>query len=128
VTDRAKILIVDDDRDTLKLLELVLHNAGFDVARAENGKQAIQRLAEGRPVLVLCDILMPEMDGYETLLFIRSTHEKKDLPVVMLSALGQEKDVQRAMAAGANSYITKPFSLRQLLSEVRAFVPISAQS
>jgi CheY-like chemotaxis protein len=106
------------------LLEFVLGNAGYQVVTAENGLQALQRLAEETPSLVLCDILMPGVDGFDVLTAVRSNPDTNALPVLMLSALGQEKDLQRAMEAGANSYIVKPFSLRQLLREVNRFLEL----
>ncbi len=112
------ILIVDDDQDTLKLLKLILESSGFSVMLAENGRVALTLMSEQKPDLVLCDVLMPVLDGYETLIAIRSNPDLCPTPVLMLSALGQEQDVQRAMAAGANGYIIKPFSLRPLLTEI----------
>jgi DNA-binding response OmpR family regulator len=120
---RAEILIIDDDQDMLRLLELALSSAGFRVTCVENGPQALRYLAKGLPDLVLCDILMPDMDGYEILVMIRSNPQTNRLPVLMLSGLGQQKDVQRALEAGANSYICKPFSLRGLVKEVRSHLP-----
>jgi CheY-like chemotaxis protein len=115
----TKVLVVDDDQDTLILLKLVLENAGYQALLAETGEEALRILAEG-PALVLCDILMPAFDGYEILAAIRSDPKTADLPVLMLSALGQEGDVQRARERGADGYIVKPFTLRGLLTEVRS--------
>ncbi len=112
------ILVVDDDQDTLKLLKLILESSGFQAVLAENGKVALALMNEQKPDLVLCDVLMPVLDGYETLLAIRSDPGLCSTPVLMLSALGQEQDVQRAMAAGADGYIIKPFSLRPLIDEI----------
>ncbi len=114
----ARILVVDDDPDTLDLLRLILQNSGLVPVLAENGRQALFAIAEERPDLVLCDVLMPELDGYETLLAIRADPATEALPVLMLSALGQEHDVQRALEAGANGYIVKPFALRPLLAAI----------
>jgi CheY-like chemotaxis protein len=114
------ILLIDDDQDTLKLLQLVLSTIGFRVTWAKNGKEAARLLAEeDLPVLIFCDILMPELDGFDTLAAIRSDPRTHDIPVLMLSAIDQQKDVERAIAAGANGYITKPFSLRDLLRLVK---------
>ncbi len=116
----ARILVVDDDQDTLKLLRLILESSGFVTTLVENGQQALLAIARERPDLVLCDVLMPELDGYEMLIAIRSDPQIEALPVLMLSALGQEQDVQRALEAGANGYIVKPFSLLPLLSAIDA--------
>ncbi len=114
----ARILVVDDDQDTLKLLRLILESSGLMPVLTENGREALLAIREQPPDLVLCDILMPELDGYETLVAIRADPATQALPVLMLSALGQEQDVQRALEAGANGYIVKPFSLRRLLAAI----------
>jgi DNA-binding response OmpR family regulator len=114
----ARILVVDDDPDTLKLLRLILESSGFSPVLTENGRQALSAIAEQRPDLVLCDVLMPVLDGYETLVAIRSNSQTETLPVLMLSALGQESDVQRALDAGADGYVVKPFALRPLLAAI----------
>jgi DNA-binding response OmpR family regulator len=114
----ARILVVDDDPDTLKLLRLILESSGFSPVLTENGRQALSAIAEQRPDLVLCDVLMPVLDGYETLVAIRSNSQTETLPVLMLSALGQERDVQRALDAGADGYVVKPFALRPLLAAI----------
>jgi CheY-like chemotaxis protein len=114
----ARILVVDDDPDTLKLLRLILESSGFHPLLAENGRQALMVIAEQRPDLVLCDVLMPVLDGYETLVAIRTNPQTATLPVLMLSALGQEHDVQRAIEAGADGFIVKPFALRPLLTAI----------
>jgi CheY-like chemotaxis protein len=120
----TKILVVDDDPDTLRLLKLILESSGFEVLLAENGVEALT-LTERQPALVLCDVLMPNLDGYETLTAIRSNPATKDIPVLMLSALGQERDVQRALDAGANGYVVKPFSLRPLVSLIQEHLRVA---
>jgi CheY-like chemotaxis protein len=127
----ARILVVDDDPDTLKLLRLILESSGYDPVLTENGHQALSIIAERRPDLVLCDVLMPVLDGYETLVAIRTNPQTEILPVLMLSALGQEHDVQRALEAGADGYIVKPFTLRPLLTAIQeklaaAALPVAA--
>ena len=93
----ARILVVDDDEDTRALLKLVLQSAGFVPVLAGHGQQALEEIGKEKPDLVLCDILMPVLDGYSTLLAIRADIVFRDVPVLMLSALGQEQDVQRAL-------------------------------
>jgi CheY-like chemotaxis protein len=94
--------------------------AGFEVTVAEDGDQALRHLAQQIPDLVLCDILMPNLDGYETLAAIRSNPFTADVPVVMVSALSESKAVQRAMAAGANGYFVKPFETRALIQDIKS--------
>lgn len=116
----ARILVVDDDQDTLRLLKLILESSGLQPMLAENGRVALDLMAEQLPDLVLCDILMPVMNGYETLMAIRENPGTSAIPVIMLSALGQERDLQQALASGADDYVVKPFSLRPLLAKINA--------
>jgi len=114
----TRILVVDDDPGILKLLRLTLTRAGFDVDSAEDGDQALRRVAYQKPDLVLCDILMPNLDGYESLAAIRNNPNTADLPVLIISALGESRSVQRAMDAGANGYFIKPFEHRDLVNRI----------
>lgn len=115
----AKILVVDDDPDIRTLLRLVLMSSGFRVVLAEDGDQALRRVAEDLPDLVLCDILMPNLDGYETLAALRSDPASRNLPVLIISARGEAHAVKRALDAGANGYFVKPFETRDLVAEIR---------
>lgn len=116
------ILIVEDEPAILHLLRHILERAGFEVILAEDGQQALARLAEARPDLVLCDMVMPGLDGYETLTAIRRDPRTRSLPVLAVSVRSQAEDIQRALEAGANSYITKPFQRLQLLEEIHRFL------
>lgn len=116
------ILIVEDEPTILHLLRHILEQAGFEVILAEDGNQALARLTETRPDLVLCDMVMPGLDGYETLAAIRRNPYTHSLPVLAVSVRNQAEDIQRALEAGANSYITKPFQRLQLLREIQRFL------
>lgn len=120
----ARILVVDDEPDVLKLLHLILERAGFEVTLAADGEQALRCLAEERYDLVLCDVLMPGLDGYGVLAAVRGDARTRDLPVLMLSAKVQPQDIQRALEAGADGYVIKPFQHQQLLTEVRRCIAI----
>jgi DNA-binding response OmpR family regulator len=115
----AKILVVDDDLDIRKLLRLVLAAAGYQVMLAEDGDQALRRMAEEEPDLMLCDILMPNLDGYETLAAVRGNPTHHGLPVLIISAKGEAQAVQRALEAGADGYFIKPFQMRDLVAEIQ---------
>lgn len=114
----ATILAIDDDPHIVRLVSYTLEGAGYRAVTARNGAEAIERLSEEVPDLVICDIAMPLMDGFETVAAIRADECWAHLPVVMLTALGQQKDIDRALAAGADAYLTKPFSSRELLDAV----------
>ena len=123
------ILVVDDDRHIVRLISYILEMAGYTVVEAANGREALDLLAEHAasltgdaasltPDLVICDIMMPELDGFAVVEAIRADPETRELPVIMLTAKGEEKDIQRAQEVGANEYITKPFSSSQVLESV----------
>ena len=115
----GKILVVDDEPELLQLLRYVLEAAGFSVVVASDGRQALEQVQKEHPDLVLCDVVMPELNGFETVQALRHKPETRFLPILMLSARGQAQDVQRALDAGADGYVTKPFSYRELVAEVK---------
>jgi DNA-binding response OmpR family regulator len=119
VTDPHRILIVDDQTDILQMTELVLAGAGYEVATASSGIDALDHLALHRCDLVLLDINMPGMDGWETLRLIRADDGLVHLPVVMFSVKSELRDKIFGMQEGAVDYITKPFEVDQLLYRVR---------
>ena len=106
---RRKILIVDDEERMVRFIRLNLEHDGFVVAEAFNGKQALQRLRDSTPDLILLDVMMPDLDGFEVLEMIR---EISSVPVIMLTAKSEEDDRVHGLEKGADDYITKPFSPR----------------
>ena len=115
--DRRKILIVDDEERMVRFIRLNLEHDGFLVREAFNGKEALQQLREEAPDLILLDVMMPGLDGFEVLQMIR---EVSKIPVLMLTAKGEEDDRVRGLELGADDYITKPFSPREMVSRVKA--------
>lgn len=111
------ILVVDDEERMARFIRLNLEHDGFQVVEAYRGMQAIQALRDTLPDLVLLDVMMPDLDGFEVLSLIRETSA---VPVIMLTAKGEEDDRVRGLELGADDYITKPFSPRELVSRVRA--------
>jgi DNA-binding response OmpR family regulator len=114
-----RILVVDDDDDIRMLLRELFTRAGYDVTEASNGREALRRIFDAPPALVVLDVTMPEMDGYETLERIRDLSE---VPVVMLTARTQELERVRGLASGADDYVAKPFSRHELLARVQALL------
>ncbi|OQY31137.1 MAG: DNA-binding response regulator [Anaerolineaceae bacterium 4572_5.2] len=114
---RRKILIVDDEERMVRFIRLNLEHDGFLVSEAFNGKQAIQQLRDAAPDLILLDVMMPDLDGFEVLQMIR---EISKVPILMLTAKGEEDDRVRGLELGADDYITKPFSPREMVSRVKA--------
>jgi DNA-binding response OmpR family regulator len=116
--DAGKILIVDDDPSIRKFLEVNLTARGYKVYSAEGGAEALRLLAETPMSLVLLDIMMPEMDGFEVCRRIRHTSQ---VPIIMLSAREGESDSEKTRECGANDYITKPFPLKEILGKIKSF-------
>jgi two-component system KDP operon response regulator KdpE len=116
-SSRRQILVVDDEPRMIRFIRLNLEHDGFDVSEASTGTQAFSQLRDRLPDLVLLDVMMPELDGFETLRLVR---EISTVPVIMLTAKGDEDDRVHGLELGADDYITKPFSPRELVSRVRA--------
>jgi DNA-binding response OmpR family regulator len=117
---KRKILIVDDEDDILHFLELVLKEKGYDVATASSGHEALTTAQIEKPDLVLLDIMMPQMDGWEVLKLLRVDDDTRRIPVAMLSARTEAKDRVQGLQEGAIDYICKPFSLTELLGKIEA--------
>ena len=118
----AKILIVEDYPVTQRVLSLTLKNSGHDVQIASHGLEALAQLDLASVDLALVDIAMPEMDGLELLRHLRNDKRYKSLPVIMLTASGQDEDRQTALNIGADGFLTKPTSSRELLETIQRFV------
>jgi DNA-binding response OmpR family regulator len=118
VTDAPLVLCADDDEDILSLVSLRLQRAGFDVATAVDGDQAVEVARARRPVLAVLDVMMPKRTGYEVLAELRADETLRDMKVILLSARVQEGDVARGMDAGADAYLAKPFKAQDLVSAV----------
>ncbi len=112
-----RILIVEDEKRMARFIRLNLEHDGFQVLEALNGQRAIQQLRDALPNLILLDVMLPDIDGFEILRMIR---EISDVPVIMLTARGEEDDRVRGLELGADDYVTKPFSPRELVSRVKA--------
>ncbi len=115
---KKKILVVDDEDDILHFLELVLQEKGYDVLTASSGHEALTRAQIDKPDLVLLDIMMPQMDGWEVLKLLRVDDETSRIPVAMLSARIEAKDRVQGLQEGAIDYICKPFSLQELFEKI----------
>jgi DNA-binding response OmpR family regulator len=114
---RARVLVVDDDSDIRRLVRELLERAGYEVVDAANGREGLRTLYSASPDLVLLDVSMPELDGWQTLERIRDV---SDVPVVMLTARAAELEKVRGLKAGADDYVTKPFGRQELLARVEA--------
>ncbi|MBI5588563.1 MAG: response regulator transcription factor [Deltaproteobacteria bacterium] len=126
--DSYKILAVDDEADILKLLEYNLKKAGFRVVTAKDGPEGLHLARRERPNLILLDIMLPDMDGAEILKRLKTEDSTRHIPVVMLTAKGEEIDRVLGFELGAEDYITKPFSPRELVLRVRAILKRASET
>ena len=113
------ILAVDDEKSIVRLVQVNLERQGYNVLTAFDGRQALERIAEHQPDMVICDVMMPYMDGFEVLRQLRMNAATRDLPVIMLTAKAMDNDVFEGYRNGATCYLTKPFSPPELISFVR---------
>lgn len=114
-----KILIVDDDPNIVISLEFLMKREGFDVVVATDGEAALAAMEQHRPDLVLLDIMMPKKDGYEVCQQIRATPAWKHVGIIMVTAKGRDTERAKGLALGADAYITKPFSTKDLAQQVK---------
>jgi two-component system phosphate regulon response regulator PhoB len=122
MTIAIRVLIADDEPNQLELLSYNLSQSEFDVIRANDGQQALEMIEDHRPDLVILDWMMPNMSGIDVCRTLRSRSETKLLPVILLSARGEEGDRTLGLDVGADDYISKPFSPRELISRVKALL------
>jgi two-component system alkaline phosphatase synthesis response regulator PhoP len=118
----AKILIAEDERDIRDLIAFTLRFAGYEVFAASNGEEAVELAPRVNPDLILMDVRMPRMTGYEACKSLKADPDLKDIPVVFLSAKGQENEIQQGLAAGAEDYLLKPFAPDQLTARVKTIL------
>jgi two-component system, OmpR family, alkaline phosphatase synthesis response regulator PhoP len=118
-----KILVADDEPNIVTALEFLLQRNGYEVQVARNGEEALQLIESGRPDLVLLDVMMPVRSGYEVCKRIRERADWGHIKIVMLSAKGRDAEVAKGLAVGADVYVTKPFSTRELVDKIKALLP-----
>ena len=114
-----KILAVDDEKHIVRLVQINLQKEGYEVITASNGREALERVASDKPDLVVMDVMMPEMDGFEALRKLKENNETAEIPVIMLTAKAQDADVFRGWQSGADLYLTKPFNPLELITFVK---------
>jgi len=127
-TASGKVLVVDDTPTNVKLLADVLRIRGYTVTTATNGEDALSSIATDRPDLVLLDVMMPQASGYEVCQTIRLRPEWRHIRIIMLSAKGRDSEVVKGFAMGADAYVTKPFSTRDLVDRIEALLEPRAPS
>ena len=118
-----RILVVEDQEDNRIILRRLLCSAGYDLIEAVNGEDGVALALSTRPDLILMDIQLPVMDGYEATRRIKSNAELKSIPVIAVTSYALSGDEAKARASGCDAYVAKPFSPRQLLAKVREYLP-----
>lgn len=114
-----KILVADDEPDFVELISMRLEVNGFDVVAAKDGQEAIDKTKSDKPDLLILDLMMPKVDGFEVCRMLKFDDNFKDLPIIVLSALDQQQDREKAIEAGADEYFIKPFDLSLLLTKIK---------
>jgi signal transduction histidine kinase len=124
MNNKTKILIVDDDVDTVELLTKRFHAEGYYTSEAYDGEQALQQVEEYQPDVILLDIMMPKIDGYEVCKRLKGSEDTKRIPIIMLTAKGKIPDKVKGLGIGADDYIAKPFDYRELSQRVRYWTAV----
>lgn len=113
------VLVVDDMPRNLQILSTILDNEGYDITFANNGKQAIDVANSALPDLILLDVMMPEMDGFEACKILKSQEKTKDIPIIFITGRSQSEDIVKGFKAGAVDYVTKPFNTIEMISRIQ---------
>jgi len=122
MTSAARVVVIEDDPDILELIEYNLRREGFRVATATGGRSGLAAIAREKPDLVLLDLLLPGLNGLDVCRRLRADAATRDLPVIMVTARGEESDVVLGLGVGADDYVHKPFSPKELVARVRALL------
>ena len=117
------LLLVDDEPNILISLEFLMKREGYQVLLARDGVEALELLAQHRPDLILLDVMMPRKNGFEVCQELRANDAYKSIRILILTAKGRDTDVAKGLALGADAYMTKPFSTRELVEKVRSLLP-----
>ncbi|HXH94214.1 MAG TPA: response regulator [Thermoanaerobaculia bacterium] len=120
--NRKKILLVDDSSTILMMEKFILRNGPYDLVTAANGEEGVRKAAEHLPDLILLDVIMPKMGGFEACRLIRSTESTKEIPIIMVTTRGEAANVEAGWANGCTDYVTKPINSIELLAKVRNFL------
>lgn len=118
-----KILIVDDEPNILMSLDFLMRKQGYEVFVARDGSEALEIITKEMPQVIVLDIMMPEVDGYEVCQSVKGSPETSDIKIIFLTAKSKKEDIEKGYEVGADLYLTKPFSTRNLVKKVKELVP-----
>ena len=119
---KETILIVDDEQDIIELIKYNLKNEGYAILTAQTGEQAVKIAEQSQPDLMVLDLMLPGIDGLEVTKYLKNNEQTRDMPIVMLTAKGEESDIVTGLELGASDYISKPFSPKVLVARIRAIL------
>jgi CheY-like chemotaxis protein len=124
---KTKILIVDDNKITLKLIKKYLEGNEFDVEVASNGEECISSVNQSHPDIILLDVMMPKLDGYETIRQLKADDKTKDIPVIIVTALNDVTNQVKSIESGADDFIPKPIEEKLLISKIKLFTQLAVE-
>lgn len=124
ISVKPKVLCVDDEPQNLRLLEVLLAGNGYEVIKAENGRQALEIVRHQAVDIILLDIMMPEMDGFEVCRLLKSNEKYRNIPVIMITSLTSREDRIKGIDAGAEDFISKPFDVGEVLARIRMLLKV----
>ena len=119
-----RILLVDDEKDLLELVKVRLEANGFDVMTARDGLEALEKARGEKPDLVILDVMLPKLNGYEVCTLLKQDPRYQNIPIVLFTAKTQEEDEKTGVGCGANAYVRKPFQPQELLEKIRSLLPV----
>lgn len=119
---RKKVLLVDDSATILMMERMILSKLPYDCVTAMNGAEAIVKAAAERPDLILMDVIMPQMNGFEAVKRIRESEAMRETPIIMVTTRGEAQNIESAYAAGCNDYVTKPINSAELMAKMRTYL------
>jgi len=125
--DKIKVLAIDDENDVLLIVSASIKSEGYDVVTASDGMEGLRKAKEEKPDVILLDLMMPQMDGFEVLEKLREQPETMDIPVVMLTGLSDREKIREAIEKGTQYYVVKPFEIHDLLSKIKIAYKESTQ-
>jgi CheY-like chemotaxis protein len=117
--DKKKILLVDDSSTTLMMERMILNKGPYELVTAKDGEEAIEKAASEKPDLILLDIVMPNMDGFEACRRLRESEETREIPIIMVTTRGEAENVEQGYELGCNDYVTKPINSLELMTKVK---------
>src|SRR5713101_2538152 len=120
------VLMVDDEEMNLELVETLMVPLGYEVEKARNGREALEKISKREPDIILLDVMMPGMDGYEVCSILKDDKKTRHIPIVMITALNQIENKVTGIETGADDYLSKPFHMRELIARVKSLLKVKA--